>query len=562
MIHGRRDPWLLAVLGLSAVLCLYQLQWGLPNGNASWGADALGPLTVLGIARHSFSSWNSGWFYFKYPTGYPLLLLAAYLPYLGFLFVTGGWKHPVATYPYGLADPEAALLTMTLIGRVLSVVMVVTTVALVYGVGQRLAGRLTGLLAAFFVATAYPIVYYGHTTNLDAAYLFWLTLALWATVVAIDTPGRWPLVVVGIGAAMATATKEQGYAFLLSLPIILAYYAHQTQPATLSPVRRWWAAVWNPATRAGLAAAAVTLLVASNAIINPRGLLNRFLNLSGQQIEGVSARFTPVHFSLFKGLPKEQQYVQQFVDVMESSLGLPLLLVAGAGVIYLAWSRSRAAFCILLPAAAYYFVSLRTHDLIQLRYTLPMTMLAGLCAGAMCAAAFTARPRVVGPLIAVLCVVALVRALELDLLLRDDSRYAAETWMRSNMTVGSTVEIYQKPVYLPRFDGVALRSVPLADRSVAGLVERRPDFIVISSAAKKGITHRWNPDWRKGNTLLVESPDAASMLAALEGGQLPYRRVAAFEQHPVMLRVRITSLCPKISIFRRTDASPVAPAEH
>ena len=549
--RSSRDPYLLVLLAVSAGLGLFQLTWGLPNGNYSWAADALGPLTVFSIVRRSITPFNSGWFYFKYPLGYPFTLLLSFVPYLGLLLVSGRFRHPVPTYPYGFANPEAALYTMTLIGRALSVATVVAIVALTYGIGRRLLGRPAGILGAWFVATAYPIVYYAHTTNLDAAYLFWLTLALWATVVATQSERRWPYVTLGGAAAMAMATKEQGFAWLLVLPVILVVYAWPALPAQLGPLRRWWAVLWNPRTRAGLGAVLVTMAIANNAVINPRGLLNRFLNLTGHQLPGVTARLTPLKFSLFKGGAKEWQYVAQLGDVMESTFGLPLLLMALAGAIYLGWQRPRAAFCLLLPAAAYYFVSLRTHDLITLRYTLPLTVIGSLCAGALAAAVFVATPRLAGVVIVGLCTLTLVRAVDLDLLLWNDSRYGAEAWLQEHAPVSGVVETYQKPVYLPRFVGLQHHFVPLEGRSIEGVNERRPDVIVISSAGKKGITHRWNPDWRQGHTLLVQIPAAQEFLDALEHERLPYRRMARFQQQPRLLRMRITSLCPEISIFRR-----------
>jgi len=549
-VRSSRDPWLIAVLALSAGLGLYQIDWGLPNGNTSWAADALGPLTVLSIARRSFGAWNSGWFYFKYPLGYPFLLLAAYAPYLAWLWVTGQWRQPQSAYPYGFADPEAALFTLAVLGRGLSVLLTVGTVACTYGIGRRLLGRPAGILAAWFTATAYPIVYYAHTTNLDAAYLFWLTLGLWATIAATDGAGRWAFVALGVAAAMAMATKEQGYALVLAYAVLIAVYAWRAQPAATPPGARAWRSVWNPGTRAGLAAAVVTMALASNALINPQGAVNRFLNLAGREVPGVTARFTPVELALFKGGAKEWQYLRQAADALDSSLGLPLLVAALAGLVFVAVARPRARLRLLLPVIAYYFVSLRTHDLIMLRYTLPLQVLLAVAAAALCAAVVAARPRVGGLAVGALAVLALARGVELDLLLRDDSRYAAEAWIAAQQFPAASVEAYQKPVYLPRLDGVAT-AIPLRERTLEGVATRRPEAIVLSSAAKKGITHRWNPDWRQGNTLLVESAPAAALLTALEEGQLPYRQTARFAQEPTLLRVRITSLCPTISIYRR-----------
>lgn len=553
-VRGSRDPWLLAVLAVTAALGLYQLDWGLPNGNNSWAADALGPLTVLSIARRSFGAWNSGWFYFKYPLGYPLLLLATYAPYLTWLKVTGQWEHPQSAYPYGFADPEAALYALAMLGRGLSVLLTLGTVACVYGIGRRLLGRSAGILAAWFTATAYPVIYYAHTTNLDAAYLFWLTLGLWATIVATEeSKRRWAFVVVGIAAAMAMATKEQGYALLLAYAALIAVYAWRAQRASTALWVRAWRSVWNTGTRTGLAAAVITMALASNVMVNPQGAVNRFLNLAGREVPGVTARFTPVEFALFKGAAKEWQYLRQAADALESSLGLPLLAVALAGLAFVAVARPRARLRLLLPVVAYYFVSLRTHDLIMLRYTLPLQMLLAVSAAALCAAVVAARPRSGGVVVAALMALALARGIELNLLLSRDSRYAAETWVAAQRFSPASIETYQKPVYLPRLDGLGT-TIALRDRSLEGIAARRPAAVILSSAARKGITHRWNPDWRQGNTLLVESPPAAALLSALEEERLPYRRLAQFSQTPMLLRVRITSLCPTISVYGRVDS--------
>ncbi len=550
------DPALWAILAVSAALGIYQINWGLPNGDHSWAADALGPLTVLSIVRHSTASWNSGWFYFKYPLGYPLLLLLVDAPYLGLLRLTGQFRHPKAAYPYGFVHPESALHTMALLGRGVSLACILGTVALTYDVGRRLFGRTVGLLAAWLVATAYPMVYYAHTTNLDAAYLFWLVLALWATVVAAETDRRWAYVVLGIAAAMAVSTKEQGFAFLLPLPVLIALRRLQLSGTSAGDAREWGRILWNPATRAGLLATVITVVVANNVLYNPSGFVNRIVYLSGHPVPGVTARLAPVAFGLFKGWGKEWQYVWQLADGIESSLGGPIFVVALAGAGYVLWRRRwwPGAY-LLVPALVQYYLSLRALDLITLRYTLPLSVILALCAAAVCAAAVTGRSkRLPALLVFGLCALGLARAVDLDLVLRNDSRYRAEAWMRAHVAASSTVEIYQKAVYLPRFDDMNVDEVALEQRTEAGIAERRPDLVVISSAAKKGITHRWNPDWRRGHTLLVKDPEAAAFLAALEGQRLSYRVAARFAQRPALLRLRITSLCPTITVFERASS--------
>ena len=80
--------------GLSLVLIttllagLTALAWGLPNGNRTWAADSVAPMTPYSVAYHVFAEHgpNSGYFYFKYPVGHQLLLAAVGSPVLSEFF--------------------------------------------------------------------------------------------------------------------------------------------------------------------------------------------------------------------------------------------------------------------------------------------------------------------------------------------------------------------------------------------------------------------------------------------------------------------------------------------
>ncbi len=351
---------------------------------------------------------------------------------------------------------------------------------------------------------------------------------------------------------MAVSTKEQGFAFLLPLPVLAVVGGLPRRGTTRPGWRGGLRAMSSRGTLTMAAAAIGTVLVANNVLLNPAGFVRRLVYLGGRPVPGVTARLAPVEFGLFKGMAKEREYGGQLLDALQSSLGWPLLAVAGIGVLWMLWRRRPAAAFLLLPSLVHYYVSLRTLDLITLRYTLPFLVVAAVCAGAVCAAALRSawRRAVLVPIVC-LFLFGLARAGELDLLLRDDSRYRAEAWLASHASATSTVEIYQKPTYLPRLRGLTVRAVPLPQRTVAGLAERHPDFIVLSSASKRSITHRWNPDWRQGRTLLVPEPGAVELLQALEGGSLGYRPVATFRQTPTLLRLRINSLCPQITVFAR-----------
>jgi hypothetical protein len=546
------DPWLVGILAASVALNGAQLWWGLPNGNHSWAADAIGPVTALGVARRTFAGFNSGWFYFKYPPAWPFLMVAAFAPYLAVLYATGGWSHPTTSYPYGFADPDRALFVLAMIGRALAVGFGVGIVALAYGIALRLFDRATARWSAGLAATAYPLIYYAHTTNLDISYCFWLILALYAAIVAAPQPVQnvperlWPWAVLGVAAAMALSTKEQGFAWLLPLPcMVLAAWVR----------RAGWPMLWSRPTWTMAAVGMATLLLANNALVNPYGFASRVAYLLGHPLQPTEARLAPVEFALWKGA-KEWRYVDHLSVGLDSALGWPLLALAVVGALAV-WRRPRAALWLLLPAVSLYYLSLRGLELITVRYLLPINVVALILVAALLVEVFrrARRPPARAAALALMGLVALYsggRALELQWLFATDARYQAEAWMAGHLPAGTRAEVYQKPAFLPRFRaGVRAEYVPIGERSLAALAARRPEVIVTSSASHKSITHRWTPDWRQTGEMLEEAPAATALLRGLADGGAGYRVGARFAQPTWLIRNRITSLAPEITIYVR-----------
>jgi hypothetical protein len=524
-----------------------QLSWGLPNGNSSWAADAIGPITSIGIVRRSFAEWNSGWYYFKYPLGYPFLLFLSAGPYLAWLLLTGGWRSPTSAYPYGFEDPERALFVMAMLGRCLNVAFALGVVVVTYGIARRLLGRWPARIAAFFLATAYPLIYYSHTTNLDISYLFWLLLALYAAIAAAASHRIEPWAVLGVAAAMAVSTKEQGFAFLLPLPILALGWRVAANGI---------AELWSRRSLVMAATAIATVIVANNLWYNPLGFVARIAYLLGRPLEPVAVRLAPVEFALWKGA-KELVYVRQMWDGVESTLGTPVLCVAVVGLVALVLRHRTAAVWLLVPTAAQYYLSLRGLDLITLRYVLPISAILAILGGLALTETYRwagARPcRVATVVLGVaLAALAMARAVDMHWLLYADPRYRAEAWIEEHGRPGEIVEYYQKETYLPRFAGaVRGEHIEMDDRSIEAFQARRPWGALTSSASIKSIAHGWNPDWRETRDLLKAVPRALQFQDALARGELGYREAAVFRRDPALLRLRITSLAPEIVIYVR-----------
>ena len=549
---------LVVVLLLSVCLNTIGIRWGLPNDNNTWAADSFQPMAPMSIAKHGLwgEPWNSGWFYFKYPIGHPLMLMAAQAPYLAWLRVTGQLHTPKSTYPYGFARPERALTVLALLTRLVSVLMGVATVALACATATMLFGANAGVIAALLVTGCYPLVFYAHTANVDGPLLFWIALALAAAVRSADTGSAAMTALTGAAIAMALLTKEQSLGAIVAVPLVWS-------------LRRHWGpglerrVVWRHVLMAGTAFAAVTVLI-GNVWWNPMGYVNRWRFLLGVLPAEVRDRYAPYQFQVQvpKGFSPSLE-VTRFLkigDTVAHALTVPVLCLCLLGVAWGLWRRPRPSLLMLLMLATYYVFSLRATALMQVRYTMPflygMLLFGGVAGGAIIDGlrlpAHRGARRLATASLGLVLVCAVVPGVEIARLLVRDPRYAAEAWLRQHAPAQARVEIYERQTYLPRLAAdLQVIQVPVEGRTVAKFEERRPDLVILSSGGRAGLTGRYVRDWQPGKPIIADLDTAKEFFARLRSEQLGYRRVGHFQTAMWWIRPRINSLNPEITIFAR-----------
>jgi hypothetical protein len=267
----------------------------------------------------------------------------------------------------------------------------------------------------------------------------------------------------------------------------------------------------------------------------------------------------PIDFSSSWTLADEVRHVGKALTAVVSSVGWPTAIAATAGLALAARKQPRMLLYVACAFFGYYGVSLRLLKQVELRYVLPWSILAAIPAG-LFFASLAARGRV-GRLVAVLaCAFGLAYAGEVLWLLANDARYDAEQWMAQRLHHGASVEVYQSWTYLPRWQRTpGVTRPPVEAMSVADITGRWPDFIVISSKGREGITMYPNPDWRDGRGMMLEREENKRMLAALENGALGYEPIARFENRLVFPRALITSLNPAIEVYRRAGSAASTP---
>ena len=552
--------FLAALFTAGLAVSLIGIGWGLPNGDRTWAADSVGPMTPLSVAYHVFleNGFNSGYFYFKYPIGHQLVLASMQAPLVAFAYARGDLDAIAPSYPYGFRSPEAYLTALSLIARVTSALAAAALLLLVAGIARRLGDPAgdpaVGIFAAWSALANYPLVFYAHTSNVEVPYLLWAFLALYSTIRAVDESRPGWYLVLGVATAMAVSTKEQVAGFLVLLPALIAIL-HWTRAKRADD-----RALIPRGAAAGALAAALTCFVVNAGFFNPAGVLHRLQFLTHTLDPALRVRFAPyelpIDFVRHWTVGDELDHAAQTAAAVVTSIGWPAAIAALAGLAVMAATLPSRLPYVVAPLVGYYVFSLRILALVEIRYVMPIAILASVPA-AFFLASLWQRGVAARATACLIIGFGLLWSGEVLPMLVDDARYDAERWMAPQLAQGKSVEVYQSWTYLPRWCGLPGVYAPAFDQiTIENVLGRSPDYIVLSSKAKEGITMYPNPDWQDGRGRMFEREANRNLLEALENGRLGYEKVAVFERPVLFRRELITSLDPAISVYARRRGEP------
>ncbi|MDH4046250.1 MAG: glycosyltransferase family 39 protein, partial [Gemmatimonadota bacterium] len=339
--HGEVRTALVVGL-LAAVVYLPGFRWGAPFATHtylthSWGVDdetPLGPLAEMHNILDPKPDRSLG-----YPLMHPFLVAAAYAPYMAVLVASGQMESREPVYPYGLADPVRVLRTLSGIAHLVSVLMGVTAVVAAFFAGLWYHDRPTGLVSAAVAMTAFPMLYYARTGNVDMTMLAFSGLGVatycWClrnrfTVRAVLWLGVWT--------GLAIATKEAAFGIFALMPAVLLR-------RTPDPRTRWTASI------AGLGASILAFGFGSGLFVEPGRYIAHVKFIAGK-VETVATdpqwvvQAFPFTLAGHVGLARLQ------LGYLVDALTLPgLCLVLAAVVWIVGWRRRHVP--LLVPAVGY-----------------------------------------------------------------------------------------------------------------------------------------------------------------------------------------------------------------
>jgi 4-amino-4-deoxy-L-arabinose transferase-like glycosyltransferase len=467
--HPRPFPRaLFLLLGLSLLLNVIGIGWGLPSLNG-WAMDEIIPAKVQdGIAQHFSHGWHS-----KYPPLHYYVLSLTHLPFLllerlHLLKVEGYFT--VYTWLFFL-------------GRLISVLMATAIVFLVYLCGCELFERRAALFAALITATMGAFVYYAKITNVDVPYIFWFVFSLVFYARILKRHLLHDYLLFAVTAVCAVCSKDQAYGLyvLTPIPIVLSQYFQQKTKDSAVKFRHVLLARKN---LLAVGTAGLLFMLIHNVVFNLSGFLGHVAQIIGPASKG---------FQLYPNTAAGHgQMLWQAIKHLQFLFGWPMFVVCLVGVAAAAVRKERnlLLFAMLVPGISYYlfFISVVLYH--YERFLIPVAILLAFFGGKVLADCCTAHwgwywgKKL---LLSLLIGYSLWYAASVDINMANDSRYYVENWMKDHIDRNATIGLIGFWECLPRttnFKHVGFFFPPSAETIRAA----KPEYLVINPAITFGET--------------------------------------------------------------------------
>ena len=445
-----RDPFLLAVLVVAAVLRLYGLDHGLPFVYNPDEANIMA--RSLAVAR----GLDPG--YYLYPSFFFYFLFGV----MGALYVVG---RAVGRYGSLGAFQERFFTDPTdfyLAGRLVGVAAALATIVLTYHLAAKHFGRTAARASALFVAVAYFNVRDAHYLKHDVPSGFLLILALWAIDRATQRKTLQAYGVAGVALGVAFATH---YYLIFLAPAFIAFHWASRRLEQFSHV-----------IAAGAVSAVTFFLLSPYVVLRLPVALEHMQG--NRQI--VLDRSMDTGARIFPSLGL-------YVDfLLTQGLGYLLVGLTLVGVL-LAWRRGLTELALwgVFPALFFAFI---TYTFFAGRYLNPILPCLAVFAGLSIASLETRFGKAFAGLVAGLaCLQPLYQSIQIDRLLAgDDTRTLARRWIVDNVASGETLVLQSYSVPLPQSAASFRRSLEANDGF--GELERRGKYASLLEVAEREST--------------------------------------------------------------------------
>ncbi len=455
-------------------------------------------------------------------------------------------------YPAKNAFNEALLLG----SRLLTLALFLGSVTVAFAVARRFFGLLAARVTALLMATSAGFIAFNHFLTADSPMIFWMLLAFLFCQRILVNGALADYILAGFFTGIATATKYNALAVGIAIPV-----AHLLRSPGLKQ------AVWDRRVYLGVLMVPVSFVLACPyAVLDHRTFVADFM---------YNYRVTP----RYGGQAGGHSYLD-FLDRVPQILGWPgavwIALAASAALILVLLSKLPApgvrGFALCASVVVLYYLKIASFSRLETRFVLPVVPLMLLLAGPLLELSTRKSAYVYASLAPVLlynCICSFYVGVRFN----DDPRMAAQTWVRTHLANGTSIESTQSCSNWNRLPGVKLdmRSAPNSnergalfakafgnDPWVTKSLEEREGHVDPAQFTVAALQAR-NPEYLAlDSTVYADlSPGAArTYYADLLAGRYPYRIVFDLESPAVpgwIYPREIDFLRNRIVLLRRAD---------
>ena len=412
-----RDPFLVVVLALAAVLRLYGIDHGLPFVYNPDEANIMA--RSLSVARGLDPE------YYLYPSFFFYFLFAVMGGLYLFGWVHGGYENVAAFQASFFEDPTA----FYLVGRLIGVVAALATIVLTYGLVLKHFGRTGARAASLFIAVAYFHVRDAHYLKHDVPSGFLFILALWAIDRALSRKKFSAYLVAGTALGLAFATHY--YMIFLAPAFIVCHW-----------VSRGWERFVHVVGAGAVSALTFFMLSPFVVLRFPTALEHMRAN-----------RQVVVDRSLESGLNLFPSFGRYLEFLVTQGLGYLLFTLVLVGFVLMARNdRKELALWGCFPLLFFGFI---TYTFFAGRYLNPILPSLAAAAGLSVSALEARFGRGLAVLVTMLaCLQPLYGSIQVDrLFAREDTRTLAREWILENVALVATFALQSYSVPLPQSAG-------------------------------------------------------------------------------------------------------------
>ncbi len=445
---------------------------------------------------------------------------------------------------------ESLRLTGELIAaRLAQLAMFAACVIFLFSYAREFFGLAAARATAILFATAAGFVPYQVYLTTDLALVFWMLAALTACRWIIRSPGIGPSVLAGVLTGLATATKYNGLAVGLAIPL-----AHLLVPGP----RPFLSALKRPGPYLGVLAVPLSFI-----IVNPYCLLRSEKFVADFMF---NYRVTPVYAGEING--GYQKFALAFREIFGTPMSwllVPLILLGVWMVISHRHERMWRGLVLVAGCFFLYAWKIGAFPRVETRFVIPAAPFALLMA-APGLAWLAARSRwLLAALVLPLACYGLASSWYTARRFANDPRMEALAWAEKNLPVGAKVEMSGSSPNWRRMPGrkIEVKKMPyntdqialfdklfpndhwVQDRNNEDRVERSGSFFTAEELAKR------NPDYISADSIDLRG-SSTGFYDQLLAGQLGYRIVFdqesapvpawVYPEHPEFVENRITIL--------------------